>query len=128
MQPKSTKPAESTPAPEPRPVETAAPPAAAPTVQPVPAASASASSVLSTASTATDSEPMSLEDHQMSVTEAEGLLVTGETYERTVMEIMSMGFERDQVVRALRASYNNPDRAVDYLFNVSNCRSCYAFV
>lgn len=54
-----------------------------------------------------------------SLTEAEGLLVTGETYEQTVLEIMSMGFERDQVVRALRASFNNPDRAVDYLFNVS---------
>ena len=45
--------------------------------------------------------------------------MTGETYEQTVLEIMSMGFERDQVVRALRASFNNPDRAVDYLFNVS---------
>ena len=48
----------------------------------------------------------------------ENAFVTGAELQTTVQNMMEMGFERDQVMRALRASYNNPDRAVEYLFNV----------
>lgn len=42
----------------------------------------------------------------------------GSEFEAMVANLMNLGFEHDQVVRALRASFNNPDRAAEYLFSV----------
>ena len=52
---------------------------------------------------------------------ASGALVTGAKLDETIANLMGMGFDREQVVRALRAAYNNPDRAVEYLINVCLC-------
>ncbi|VDN11256.1 unnamed protein product [Dibothriocephalus latus] len=57
------------------------------------------------------------ESGPLSSSTAESTLVTGSQFETTVTELMNMGFEREQVVRALRASFNNPDRAAEYLLN-----------
>ncbi|XP_016429901.1 UV excision repair protein RAD23 homolog A-like [Sinocyclocheilus rhinocerous] len=49
--------------------------------------------------------------------DASSTLVTGQEYDAMLTNIMSMGYERDKVVAALKASYNNPHRAVEYLLN-----------
>ncbi|KAL5994600.1 Ubiquitin receptor RAD23d [Asimina triloba] len=47
-------------------------------------------------------------------------LVAGNNLEDTIQHILDMGggnWDRDTVVRALRAAYNNPERAVEYLYS-----------
>ncbi|KAJ0007402.1 hypothetical protein Pint_30436 [Pistacia integerrima] len=52
--------------------------------------------------------------------QAASTLVAGNDLEQTIQEIMDMGggtWDKETVTRALQAAYNNPERAVDYLYS-----------
>ncbi|KAJ6910616.1 ubiquitin receptor RAD23d-like isoform X1 [Populus alba x Populus x berolinensis] len=54
--------------------------------------------------------------------QAASSLVAGNNLEVAVQQILDMGggtWDRDTVVRALRAAYNNPERAIEYLYSSS---------
>ncbi|BBG94460.1 Ubiquitin receptor RAD23b [Prunus dulcis] len=82
------------------PIPTSAPPASVTTPAPV-----------SSATTEVESDPYG---------QAASDLVAGTNLEGTIQQILDMGggtWDRDTVVRALRAAFNNPARAIDYLYS-----------
>lgn len=89
----------------------AAAPASAPA--PTPAAAPAPSEEAKEEPSAAATEPQ--QQASSSGLDASSALVTGAEYEVMLREIMSMGYERERVVAALRASFNNPHRAVEYL-------------
>jgi hypothetical protein len=46
-------------------------------------------------------------------------LLSGSQSEEVISQMESMGFARSDITRAMRAAFFNPDRAIDYLLNVS---------
>ena len=62
------------------------------------------------------------EQPKVAVTGAESVLLTGSALEEATLQIMAMGFEKEAVEEALRASFNNPDRAVEYLMGGQSSR------
>lgn len=68
--------------------------------------------------TTSESIPAPTAESAANLADGASSFVTGSQMETAVQEMLSMGFPRDQVMRCLRASFNNPDRAVEYLMNV----------
>lgn len=55
--------------------------------------------------------------HEPSSSDAASSLLTGSAYDESVKRICEMGFPEEQVKKAMRAAFNNPDRAVEFIFN-----------
>lgn len=95
--------------PQPAPATT---PASAPAPTPAPApAPAPAAAAAAEAAPAT-SAPSASSGYGAS-------FISGDALQTTIQNMVEMGFEREQVLKALKAAYNNPDRAVEYLMTVS---------
>ncbi|CAM6082295.1 unnamed protein product [Calypogeia fissa] len=99
--------------------EPAATPSPAPTPSPPAAAHAPASSPAAAPPVA--SPPTSTAVNPADpYGQAASNLVAGNSLEQTIQNLMDIGggsWERDTVTRALRAAYNNPERAVEYLYS-----------
>ncbi|KAF0909652.1 hypothetical protein E2562_000014 [Oryza meyeriana var. granulata] len=85
-------------------------PASEPVTAPVPTATTAAAPAAAVTAASTEADNYG---------QAASNLVAGGNLEGTVQSILEMGggaWDRDTVMRALRAAYNNPERAVEYLY------------
>jgi len=96
---------------------TTAVPAATPETEPATTTTSTTSPAPTTVAVQDTQDSTSTTAAGSAITSAESALVTGSNLEVMISEIVSMGFSREQAQRALRASFNNPDRAVEYLLS-----------
>lgn len=98
---------------------TAATPAHAPTPSPTPASETPVQApAVQSATPASDVAAANVTSDNY--IQAASNLVPGSDLEPTIQQLLDMGggsWDKDTVTRALRAAYNNPERAVDYLYS-----------
>ncbi|CAA2981890.1 ubiquitin receptor RAD23b-like [Olea europaea subsp. europaea] len=96
-------------------------PTSVPTSDPISAPEAPPSPAMALKSVASASDAATAVDPPSDTySEAATSLVANNNLEQTIKQIMDMGgasWDKQTVERALRAAYNNPERAVDYLYS-----------
>ncbi|KAI9224524.1 hypothetical protein BC828DRAFT_373190 [Blastocladiella britannica] len=104
-----------------KPTSTAASSAAAPAPAPVPATPAPASAAApavapaAPAPAAAPAHPAPTPATPTPAAPADPSFAMGSAFNAAVENMIEMGYPREQVVAAMRAAYNNPDRAFEYL-------------
>ncbi|KAI9336651.1 hypothetical protein DFJ73DRAFT_663091 [Zopfochytrium polystomum] len=107
----TTTPASAASAPAPAP---ASAPAAAPAPASAEAASATAAPAAAQPAPAAEAPAAPVPALEQTTFDA-STLATGTAYQAAVQNLVEMGFPRAEVERAMRAAFNNPDRAAEYL-------------
>jgi len=103
--------------PKPAPVSAAAPAAS---TTPAPAVETPAAPTPAAPTPATTAPPAAPAAAPEETGTGDSMFVAGSAYHSAVTEMISMGFERDQIERAMHASFMNPHRAIEYLCNPSS--------
>lgn len=117
---KSTTGEASTTASAPKAAQPSAAPAPPPAAAPQPPATVTPPAAVPPPNPPSDTAPAAIAPPENVYGQAASHLVAGTNLEGAIQQILDMGggtWDRETVIRALRAAFNNPERAVEYLYS-----------